>query len=123
MCADRRLDGGGGGSTYPDLDARASSGAEPVAVGTEAESVDVVAAVQGVQVLAFIQVPQHRLAVLSKRCRSLKINNAGGGKYISKIIVICAGGVQKQPLLSSLQNRLQKMFSITTSTCTPPGPH
>lgn len=51
-------------ATYPDLDAGASSSAEPVAVGTEAEGVDVVTAVQGVQVLAFIQVPQHRLAVL-----------------------------------------------------------
>jgi len=52
-------------STDPDLDAGSGGGAEPVAVWTEAESIDcLTAAVQRVQVLAFVQVPQHRLTVL-----------------------------------------------------------
>lgn len=49
---------------YPDLDAGAGGSAEPVAVGAEAQRVDDVPSIQSVQVLAFVQVPQHGLAVL-----------------------------------------------------------
>lgn len=38
----------------PDLDARACGSTEPVTVGTEAESIDGITTVQGVQVLALV---------------------------------------------------------------------
>lgn len=50
---------------YPNLDTGAGGGTQPVTVGAEAEGVDGVTTVQGVEVLAFIQVPQHGLAVLN----------------------------------------------------------
>ena len=54
--------------SYPDLDAGPGGGAEPVAVGAEAERVDGVATpVEGVEVLALVEVPQHRLPVLAPR--------------------------------------------------------
>ena len=52
---------------YPDLDTGASGGTQPVTVGAEAEGVDGVSAVQGVEVLALIQVPEHGLAVLQEK--------------------------------------------------------
>lgn len=51
---------------YPNLDTGASGGTQPVTVGAEAEGIDGVTTVQGIEVLAFIQVPQHGLAVLDK---------------------------------------------------------
>ena len=50
--------------THPDLDGGSSSSTQPVPVGAEAEGVDGVSVVQGVQVLVIIQVPQHSLGVL-----------------------------------------------------------
>lgn len=49
---------------YPNLDARASGSTQPIAVGAEAEGVDGVTALQGVQVFALIQIPQHGLTIL-----------------------------------------------------------
>lgn len=49
---------------YPDLDAWSSGSAQPVAVGAEAEGIDDVTPIQSVEVFAFIQVPQHGLAIL-----------------------------------------------------------
>lgn len=51
--------------TYPDFDGVAGGSAEPVSVWREAKGVDVVSAVQGVQVLVVVQVPEHSLAVLA----------------------------------------------------------
>ena len=48
----------------PDLDAGAAGRTQPVPVGGEGEAVDGLAAVQGVQVLPVIEVPQHGLGVL-----------------------------------------------------------
>lgn len=53
--------------TYPDLDAGARGSTQPVAVGAEAQSVDDVSSVQGVKVLALIEIPQHGLTVLNRR--------------------------------------------------------
>lgn len=53
-------------NSYPDLDAGASGSTEPVTVGAEAQGIDGVPTVQGVEVLALIQVPQHGLAILDK---------------------------------------------------------
>ena len=49
----------------PDLDAGPGGGAQPVPVGREGEAVDGVAAVQGVQVLPVIQIPEHGAGVLA----------------------------------------------------------
>lgn len=57
---------------YPDLDTGASGGTQPVAVGAEAKSIDGVTTVQGVEVLALIQVPKHGLAILKERKRALR---------------------------------------------------
>lgn len=51
----------------PDFDARSCGGTQPVSVGAEAQGVNDVASVQCVQVLAFIQVPEHGLSVLATR--------------------------------------------------------
>lgn len=51
-------------AVYPDLDAGTSGSTQPVTVGAEAEGIDGVTAVQGVKVLAFVQVPQHGLTIL-----------------------------------------------------------
>ena len=53
--------------TYPDLDAGSGGSTQPVAVGAEAQGVDDVSSVQGVEVFAFVQVPQHGLAILRGR--------------------------------------------------------
>lgn len=60
---------GTGSSSYPDLDARPGGGTQPVSVGTEAESVDHVTAVQRVKVLAFVQIPKHGLSILKTETR------------------------------------------------------
>lgn len=54
--------------TYPDLDRRSKSSTQPVSIWREAQGSDDVVVVQCVQVLAIIQVPQHRLHVLATRC-------------------------------------------------------
>ena len=53
--------------THPDLDGGSSGGAEPVPVGAEAEGVDTLLGVQGVQVLTLIQVPQHGESILPEK--------------------------------------------------------
>lgn len=53
-------------AAYPDLDAGTSGSTQPVTIGAEAEGIDGVTTVQGVKVLAFIQVPQHGLTVLQR---------------------------------------------------------
>merc|ERR1719150_1104451 len=72
----RRLGPGGAGDLRPQvlhqvlalqvphLDAGAAGRTQPVPVGGEGEAVDGLAAVQGVQVLPVIEVPQHGLGVL-----------------------------------------------------------
>lgn len=52
---------------YPNLDTGASGGTQPVTVGAEAESIDGVTTVQGVEVFALIQVPQHGLSILDEK--------------------------------------------------------
>lgn len=52
---------------YPDLDAGTSGSTQPVTVGAEAEGINGVTTVQGVKVLALIQVPQHGLTILQRK--------------------------------------------------------
>lgn len=60
--------------TYPDLDARSCGGTQPVPVGAEGERIDDGASVKGVQVLALIQIPQHRLTVLQMATHMITVN-------------------------------------------------
>lgn len=53
--------------TYPDLDGGSKRSTQPVSVGREAKGCDDVIVVQGVEVLAIIQVPEHSLHVLASR--------------------------------------------------------
>ena len=53
--------------TYPDLDAGASGSTEPVAIRAEAQGVDDVPTIKCIKELAFVEVPQHGLAILGKR--------------------------------------------------------
>lgn len=61
----------------PDLDGGSGSSAEPVAVGGEAQGVDDVGVVEGVQPLVVVQVPQHGFAVLQRN----KIKKFGKNNY------------------------------------------
>lgn len=51
--------------SYPDFDGRSGRGAEPVPIRREAQSIDDVVMVQGVEMLLIMQIPQHGLRVLS----------------------------------------------------------
>ncbi len=66
---------------YPDLDARSCGGTQPVSVGTEAERVDDMTAVQRVQMLAFVQIPEHGLSVLNTDTQRMS-NHHPNGKVI-----------------------------------------
>jgi len=70
LLADGREVGGelvddGLGLEVPDLDARVRRRAQPVAVGREDHRVDNRVGLQRVEVLALVQVPEHRGAVLA----------------------------------------------------------
>ncbi len=56
------------GLQVPDLDGGPGGGAQPVAVGGEAQRVDGVGVVEGVQVLAVVEVPQHGLKRRKTKC-------------------------------------------------------
>ena len=73
---------------YPNLDGVAGGGAQPVAVGREAESVDVVATVQGVQVLVVVEVPEHGLAVLAARCAQAAVRRDGHRVQVAVVAVV-----------------------------------
>jgi len=49
----------------PNLHGRTSGGAEPVSIGGEGEGVDVFSAFESVQVLSFVEIPQHGVAVFA----------------------------------------------------------
>ena len=82
----------------PDLDGGLGGGAQPVAVGGEAQGVDDVAGVQGVQALALGQVPQHGHAVLGWETRVGGWQGAGCG-WVNRRGAGCArqkGGVSRE---------------------------
>ena len=74
--------------SYPDLDAGACSGTEPVTVGAEAQRVNgITATIKCVQVLAFVQIPQHSRTVL-KEIYIFKLGNWFIKGYISIFYII-----------------------------------
>jgi len=72
----------------PNLDRVACGSAEPVAVRREAESVDVVAALERVQVLVVVQVPQHGVAVLAARRAERAVRRHGHGVEVAVVAVV-----------------------------------
>ena len=69
----------------PHLDGGAAGGAEPVPVGGEGEAVDGVAAVQGVQVLPVIQIPEHGAGVLATAGAQGTVGGQSDGVQISGV--------------------------------------
>jgi hypothetical protein len=53
------------GLKVPDLDARAGGSAQPVAVRREGKSVDEITSFKGVEVLGFVQIPEHDNTILA----------------------------------------------------------
>lgn len=68
-----------------DDDAGSSGSAEPVAVGGEDESVDLVIGVQGVEVLGLVQVPQHGGTVLATGGAQGSIGGDGDGVDVASV--------------------------------------
>jgi len=69
----------------PDLDDGSGGGAQPVAVGREAQGVDDVIVVQSVQVLAVIQVPEHGLGVLAAGSAQGTVGAHGHGVQVAVV--------------------------------------
>ena len=69
----------------PDLDAGAGSGAQPVAVGREAQGVNCVGMVQGVQVLAVVEVPKHGFGVLAAGGAEGAVGGHGDGVQVATV--------------------------------------
>merc|ERR1719323_2812542 len=69
----------------PDLDGGAGGGAQPVPVGGEGQAVDGVSAVQGVQMLPIIEVPEHGPSVLASTGTQRTVRAEGDGVKISSV--------------------------------------
>jgi len=69
----------------PDLDGSTSGGAKPVSIGRECESVDGITAIEGVKVLALVEVPQHGLAVLATGSAKRTVGRNGDGVQVSSV--------------------------------------
>lgn len=71
-----------------DLDAGRGRRAQPVTVGREHESVDNVAGLERVEVLALVQVPEHGDAILSAGSRERTIGGDGDGVDVAGVTVV-----------------------------------
>jgi hypothetical protein len=71
-----------------DLDAASSGCAQPVAVGREDESVDDVTSLEGVEVLALVQVPEHGNTILSTGGSERTIGRDGNCVNVSGVAVV-----------------------------------
>lgn len=87
-------DRGGFGLKFIDLalllevendDAAGSGGAEPVAVGREDESVDLVVGAEGVQMLGLVKVPKHGGTVLAARSAEGAVGGDGDGVNVAGV--------------------------------------
>jgi len=72
----------------PDLDGGTGGGAQPVAVGREAQGVDNVIVVQDVQTFIVIQVPQHGFAVLATRSTQGTIRRDSDCVQITRVVIM-----------------------------------
>lgn len=72
----------------PDLDRGTVGHAQPVAVGREAQGVDDVVVLQGVQVLAVIQIPQQSLGVLATGGAQGAVRRDGHGVQVAIVAVM-----------------------------------
>merc|ERR1712223_402563 len=72
----------------PDLDRWAGGGAQPVTVGREAQSVDGVGVVQGVQVFAIIEVPQHGFGILATGGTQRTIGRHGYSVQVASVALL-----------------------------------
>merc|ERR1719487_439977 len=68
-----------------DLDARRSRRAEPVTVRGEDKGVDLVSGLEGVEVLALVEVPKHRDAVLAARSAERTVGGDGDGRDVAGV--------------------------------------
>lgn len=83
----------------PDLDGGTIGNAQPVTVGGEAQGIDDVIVLQGVQVLAVIQIPQESLRVLAAGCaqRTVRGNSDGVQVAIVTVMVVLQLAVSQVP--------------------------
>lgn len=72
----------------PDLNGWAIGDAQPVAVGREAQGIDDVVVLQGVQVLAVIQIPQESLGVLATGGAERAIGRDGHSVQIAVVAMM-----------------------------------
>jgi len=70
------------------LDAAGGRGAKPVSVGGEDEGVDGVTSLERVQVLAIVEIPQHRDAVLATRSSQRSIGGNGDSVNVTSVAVV-----------------------------------
>ena len=73
------------GLQIPNLDLLIRSGAQPVAIGGEAEGMDDFSCIEGVESLAFVQIPQHRRPILSSRGTEGSIGGDTDGVEVSGV--------------------------------------
>jgi hypothetical protein len=95
----------------PNLDAGGSGSAQPVAVGGEDEGVDGVTSLQGVQVLAFVEVPEHGDTVLTTGSAEGTIGGDGdsGDETSVTVVVGLELALGDVPDLSNFNNNDEHM--------------
>jgi len=88
----------------PDLDGGVSTSAEPVSVGAEGEGVDGRSGLEGVQVSAFVQVPETGCSVLTSRSTEGTVRGDSDGVQVSSVTnqVVSDLAVAKAPHLHEL---------------------
>jgi hypothetical protein len=73
------------GLKIPDLNTRVGTSAEPITVGGEDEGVDDISSIEGVEVLALVEVPQHGSAVLSTRGAERTVRGNSDGVDVASV--------------------------------------
>ncbi len=76
------------GFQVPDLDSRLGGGAEPVAVGREAERIDDRTGLERVQVLAIVEIPEHSNTVFATRGAKRTVGRNGDGVDVASVAVV-----------------------------------
>lgn len=69
----------------PDFDSGVGSSAQPITIWRESEGVDNVISVQGVQVLSFVEVPEHGGSVFSSGSAEGSVRRNGDGVDVSGV--------------------------------------